>query len=199
MALSHVTQYLIHERVLKMRILILFLTLCAFSMLLSGQETRLEKLMPSVTTLDKDPNNDTVPAGYAITGNFRKVLIFRFKYQTDLLTGIDSLVGKESIRNGVILAGIGSVRNYRFHTVSNRTLPSTDVFVSSTDGPADIASMNGYIINGRVHAHITFSDSTHAFGGHLEEGTNVFTFAIITVGVLDDAMDIRRVDDKTFR
>ena len=34
-----------------------------------------------------------------------------------------------------------------------------------------------------------------AFGGHLEPGTNVFTFAVITLGVLDDTVDLSRVDD----
>jgi predicted DNA-binding protein with PD1-like motif len=59
--------------------------------------------------------------------------------------------------------------------------------------------MNGYIINGAVHAHATFANPEHAFGGHLESGTNVFTFAIVTVGVLNAAADLSRVDDKTYR
>jgi hypothetical protein len=38
-----------------------------------------------------------------------------------------------------------------------------------------------------------------AFGGHLEPGMNVFTFAIVTVGVLSDDTDLSRIDDKTYR
>ena len=38
-----------------------------------------------------------------------------------------------------------------------------------------------------------------AFGGHLEPGTNVFTFVAVTLGVLADGVDISRVDDKTYR
>ena len=34
--------------------------------------------------------------------------------------------------------------------------------------------------------------------GHLEPGTTVFTFAIITIGVMNDA-DLTRVDDWTYR
>ncbi len=59
--------------------------------------------------------------------------------------------------------------------------------------------MNGYIIDGRVHAHITFTDADKAFGGHLEPGTKVFTFAIVTVGVLEDGTDLSRIDDKSYR
>jgi len=38
-----------------------------------------------------------------------------------------------------------------------------------------------------------------AFGGHLEPGTEVFTFAIVTVGVLPDNLDLTKLDDKTYR
>jgi hypothetical protein len=32
-------------------------------------------------------------------------------------------------------------------------------------------------------------------GGHLEPGTTVFTFAIITLGVLEDGVDLTRFDE----
>ena len=56
-------------------------------------------------------------------------------------------------------------------------------------------NVNGYVIDGRVHAHITFSDDEKALGGHLEPGTKVFTFAIITLGVLEEDADLRMFDD----
>jgi predicted DNA-binding protein with PD1-like motif len=59
--------------------------------------------------------------------------------------------------------------------------------------------MNGYIINGKVHAHMTMATPDKAFGGHLEPGTTVFTFAIVTIGVLNQNADLSRVDDKTYR
>jgi hypothetical protein len=36
-------------------------------------------------------------------------------------------------------------------------------------------------------------------GGHLEPGTKVFTFAIVTVGVLADDLDLSKLDDKDYR
>jgi predicted DNA-binding protein with PD1-like motif len=59
--------------------------------------------------------------------------------------------------------------------------------------------MNGYVVDGRVHAHITLANPDKAFGGHLEAGTEVFTFAVVTLGVLADGVDLKRVDDKTYR
>ena len=59
--------------------------------------------------------------------------------------------------------------------------------------------MNGYIVDGRIHAHMTLANPDKAFGGHLEPGTTVFTFAIVTIGVLDSRVDLSRIDDETYR
>jgi predicted DNA-binding protein with PD1-like motif len=67
--------------------------------------------------------------------------------------------------------------------------------VKNPSAPADIISMSGMVMDGRVHPHITLANADKAFGGHLEPGTNVFTFAVITLGVLDDKVDLSRVDD----
>ena len=163
----------------------------------SGQELRIE--VTNTTAADAAPNTAAVPDVYAISGHFDRVLVLRFKYQTDLLEGLEKMVSQEKIRNAVILSGIGSVRGYHVHSVSNRTFPSQDVFVSDPQAPADLVSMNGYVINGRVHAHVTLANADKAFGGHLEPGTTVFTFAIVTLGVLDDGADFKRLDDKTYR
>ncbi len=44
---------------------------------------------------------------------------------------------------------------------------------------------------------MTYADK--AFGGHLEPGTNVFTFAVVTLGVLGDGVDFSHLDDKNYR
>jgi predicted DNA-binding protein with PD1-like motif len=179
--------------------MVLILALLTLTIGLRAQQTRTEVTNATTTVEDSKANSDTVSNAYAITGQFERVLVLRFKFEADLLAGLEAMVKQERIRNAVILSGIGSVRNYRYHVVSNRTFPSKDMFVTVPTGPADIAGMNGYVIDGRVHAHITFADSVKSFGGHLERGTNVFTFAIVTIGVLNDNMDLKRVDDKTYR
>jgi uncharacterized protein len=165
----------------------------------AGQQTRTEVTKPTTPADDAKPNSDQVPEVYAISGQFERVLVLRFKYQADLLHGLEKMVKEHNIRNAVILAGAGSVRNYHVHSVSNRTFPSKNIYVKDPGTPADIVSMNGYIINGKVHAHLTMTDADRAFGGHLEPGTNVFTFAVVTVGVFGGNLDLSRVDDKTYR
>jgi len=83
--------------------------------------------------------------------------------------------------------------------VSNRTLPSKNIYFKDPEGAADIIGMSGYVIDGALHPHITLADPNHAFGGHLESGTTVFTFAAVTLGVLADGVDLKHLDDKNYR
>ena len=180
-----------------MRKLLLICTLPA--LLIFAQQTRRTEVRSLGAAEDSRPNDAKMPDAYAIDGHFDHVAILRFKYQTDLLSGMEKMVKEQHIRNAVILSAIGSVRNYQVHTVSNRTLPSEDTFTRDLSAPADVIGMNGYVINGQIHAHLTLATPDRAFGGHLEPGTNVFTFVAVTVGVLADGVDIGRIDDKSYR
>jgi predicted DNA-binding protein with PD1-like motif len=162
-----------------------------------GQITQTEVTKP--TSHDSKPNSDAVPDAYAINTKFERIAILRFKYKADLLAGMEKLIKQEGIKNAVILSAAGSVRNYHIHSVSNREFPSENIYTKDPTDPADIVSMNGYVIGGRIHAHMTMTNGRHAFGGHLEPDTNVFTFAIVTLGVLSDDVDLSKIDDKTYR
>lgn len=168
--------------------------------ILSAQETRRE-IVNAAPTPEQDAklNSDKIPDVYAIKGQFDRILVLRFKYNADLLAGIEKMVKQEKIKNAVILAGAGSVTGYQIHQVSNRTFPSKNMFVKDPTAPADVIGMNGYIIDGKIHAHMTMATPDKAFGGHLEPGTIVFTFGIVTIGVMNDATDFTHLDDKTYR
>jgi uncharacterized protein len=174
------------------------IVVAAFLSVAAAQETRREITFPP-NPADNKPNSDKVPAVYAVSSQFERVVILRFKFGTDLLAGLEQMVKENKIRNGVILAAVGSVRNYHVHQVSNRTFPSKNVHVTDTTAPADIAGMNGFIVDGKLHPHITLASPDKAFGGHLEPGTSVFTFAAITIGVLPDSLDMNHLDDKNYR
>jgi len=103
----------------------------------------------------------------------------------DLLGALRTAVAQRGIKNAVILSGVGSLTRYRVHVVDNTTFPPKEAFPEA-EGPQDLLNVNGYVMDGRVHAHVTFSNQEKAMGGHLEPGTRVFTFAIITLGVLDE-------------
>jgi predicted DNA-binding protein with PD1-like motif len=181
-------------------LVMLIAAVLASSLLLSAQETRRYVQHPSKNpALDSKPNSDQVPDGYAISGHLQRVVVLRFKYDTDLLAGLQKMIKEEKINNGVILSAVGSVRGYQVHQVANRDFPIKEAYVKDLTGLADILGMSGYVIKGRLHPHITMATPDKAFGGHLEPGTTVFTFAIVTIGVLDDNIDLSKVDDWTYR
>jgi hypothetical protein len=112
---------------------------------------------------------------------------------------MEKLVKEQNIRNGVILSGIGSLRGYKVHSVSSRDLPPSDTYLTNPEAPANLNGMNGYIVDGAIHAHIIMAvnDGRDTVSGHLEPGCEVLTFAIVTVGVLD--VPLGRVQEQNYR
>ncbi|MGI8406405.1 MAG: PPC domain-containing DNA-binding protein [Thermomicrobiales bacterium] len=110
----------------------------------------------------------------------------RLNPHDDVLLGLRAAIAEAGITNGVIIGGVGSLSSYHFHVVSSVDLPPENAFERGS-GPFDILNINGAILSGRVHAHITFSNTGTTFGGHLEEGSTVLTFAIIMIQETPDA------------
>ncbi len=177
----------------------IILLITAGALIAQGQRTRVELTKATTVKDDSKANSPDIPDVYAIPAKFDRLVVLRFKFDTDLLAGIEKMVKEQKIKNAVFLSGIGSLRGFHVHSVSNRTFPSKNVFWKDPTAPADILSVNGYVIDGKIHGHMTLSTGEKAFGGHIEPGNSVFTFAIITLGILDDSADLSRVDDKTFR
>ncbi|MDD5327702.1 MAG: DNA-binding protein [Phycisphaerae bacterium] len=140
----------------------------------------------------------SAPDIHTITSNFDRVVVVRLRNGTDVLEGLQRFAEMQNIKNAVILSGIGSLTQYSVHVVNNTSFPPVNTYMKES-GPSDLLNVNGYIINGRVHAHLTLSDDKRALGGHLESGTKVFTFAIITIGVLDKRTNLEKIDDYNWR
>jgi len=171
----------------------------ALSLLLLTAPATAQQIVRTAPHLaDNKPNDPSVPDAYAVSGQFERIVVMRMKFKIDLLAGLQAMVKQENIVNGVILSGVGSLRGYHVHQVHNRDFPTNNVFTKKPDTPADLVGMNGYIVKGVVHAHMTLGTGDKAIAGHLEPGTEVFTYAIVTVGVMNGT-DLGKVDDKTYR
>jgi hypothetical protein len=59
---------------------------------LSGAETRTEVIRATTPALDAKPLSPDVPDVYAVDGKFERVVILRFKHQTELLDGLERMV-----------------------------------------------------------------------------------------------------------
>ena len=119
---------------------------------------------------------------------FKSSVLVRLNPGDDILVKIREAVKEYDVRNAVILAGVGSVISHHFHVVASTTNPPKEYF-SKGDAAADIVNINGMVINGRVHAHITFSNEKVAYGGHLELGCEVLTFSTIVMAEVDADFD----------
>lgn len=156
---------------------------CLFALLLAFSAA----LAPCTAT-------DEAPAVFTASSPVERVVIVRLKNKTDMLEGLQQAVAREKIRNAVILSGFGSVTSYHTHVVANTTLPAKNVFTKE-NGPFDLTTVGGFILNGRVHAHITLATPEKMTGGHLEPGTTVFTFVNVSLAVINGSLDLNRLDD----
>ena len=126
------------------------------------------------------------------SGTIRRVHIVRFENGEDLLEGLERWVTEAGIDHASILSGVGSIKSYHNHVVRSTALPPGNDFTKG-DGPFDIVTVTGGVLSGRVHAHIEYSDRHVSHGGHLEPGTVVLTFALITIAELD-GIDLTNAD-----
>ena len=120
-----------------------------------------------------------------LSTKIKDVRIVRFDGDTDLLLELRKYVSANKIKNAAILNGIGSSKSCSYHVVATSDPWPPNIYVKEQKA-LDIVSLQGFVLDGRVHAHIIFSDEKTSFGGHLEEGVILLTFGIITLGIVDD-------------
>ncbi len=118
--------------------------------------------------------------------NASRYIALRLDPGEDVLLALRDAVREHDIRNAAILSGVGSLDRYHFHVVKTTNMPPGNTFVRG-EGPFDILTVTGLVVNGEVHAHITFSNTELAMGGHLEEGCRVLTFAVV---VMAEALEV---------
>lgn len=121
-------------------------------------------------------------------GALKNLVFIRLNPGDDLLQALTVAVKDHNIKNAVIMMGVGSVTSHHYHVVANTEIPPKE-YNTRGESAADIVNINGAVINGRIHAHIIFSNETVAYGGHLEEGCEILTFSLITLAEVDKNFD----------
>jgi len=126
---------------------------------------------------------------YFSVGLAGEVMILALEPGEMLLESIKKVISQENITDGIVISGIGSAARARFHIVTGKS-PVKDQYIER-EGSLEIMSLQGVIASGEPHIHITFSENQEAFGGHLEEGTEVLTLSEIVMVKLPQANLIR--------
>ena len=119
---------------------------------------------------------------------FKKMHLIRLNPNDDIYDGLYVVIKERNIQNALILTGLGSVKSHHYHVVASTENPPKEYYPKG-EAAADILNINGAVINGRLHAHIALSNQTVSYGGHLERGTEILTFAIIIIVEIENNLD----------
>ena len=66
------------------------------------------------------------------------------------------------------------------HRVTSPGFPIAEAY-ETLEGPYEVVSLSGLLVDGELHAHITVADTEHAAGGHLHSGSRVLYLAEVVM------------------
>lgn len=124
-----------------------------------------------------------------------RILIIHLKPGDLFLESIESELARNHIRNAVVLSCVATLDVVSYHRVQD-TLPIPTNLFYQDSGPFEVSSLQGLLIDGQPHFHITVSDPTRTFGVHLEHGSRVLYVAEVALGELGGLPALRRVVDE---
>lgn len=114
----------------------------------------------------------------------KKYWVVRVDPGKDVLLTIEDFIKEKGIVQGMIIMGYGTLSRVHMHWVTHNKFPTDNLF-ETWDGGFELMSMNGMIVEGKVHIHFTGASTKGAFGGHMEEGCICYVLAEIGILELD--------------
>jgi predicted DNA-binding protein with PD1-like motif len=123
---------------------------------------------------------------YFVSESVPRVVLVVFERDDLLLEGLVDVARKENIDTATITGGIGSLQRLNVHTFARFGFPPEEKPLTF-GGAIEIGGIQGSVVGGEVHAHITFFhwDSMATWIGHLEEGSRVAYLAEVTLLALE--------------
>jgi len=118
--------------------------------------------------------------------------VIRLHPGDDLKKSVESFVHEKNIKAAMIVTTVGSLNKVNLRFANQKT--ATEV-----KGPLEIVSLVGTLsATSGSHLHLSVSDSTgKTTGGHLLDGSEVFTTAEIGIAELKDKEFKRVLDPKS--
>jgi predicted DNA-binding protein with PD1-like motif len=98
-----------------------------------------------------------------------KMHILRVDPGEDVLLSVKEFLAKSGLRQALVLGGYGTLAAHHLHWVMHNRIPTDNSF-GRGEGGIEILSMNGLVVRGEPHIHVTLATQAGAYGGHLEEG-----------------------------
>ncbi|MBI3979537.1 MAG: DNA-binding protein [Chloroflexi bacterium] len=104
-----------------------------------------------------------------------KTILISFDPGDLILEGIEEVVRREGIDFGMVTGGVGSLQECHFQVATNPAGTPPAAESRTVVGPIQLGSIQGTIVNGEVHVHVTIYEysSNQVYLGHLEAGSRV--------------------------
>jgi len=115
-----------------------------------------------------------------------KVHILRIDPNEDVLLAVRSYVQATGITQAIVLGGYGTLAAHHLHWVKDNRIPAANTF-GRGQGGIEILAMNGTVVEGQPHIHVTLSTPQGAYGGHLEEGCRAYVLCEVFLGEVSGA------------
>ena len=126
-------------------------------------------------------------------GDLGKTICIHLEKGEAILESIEKAITQYGIRNGMIVIGIGSANKICYHRIGSTEDVPTNEYIT-VEGPIEVTSIQGLIIDGQPHLHINCCSREQAFGGHLEHGSVVQYLGEIAILECPNAELTRRLD-----
>lgn len=120
-----------------------------------------------------------------------RTICLRLTPGQDLKHELDRLVSENALNGAFVITCVGSLTRAVLRLANQ---PGTVTF----DGHFEIVSLTGTMAINGAHYHIAISDEhgvTH--GGHLWDGSLIYTTAEIVIGVPENVQFVREIDPQT--
>ena len=122
-----------------------------------------------------------------------RAIVLHFSKGEDILEGILNQCKEMDVKDAIVTGGIGSLRKLSFHRILDiKDDPSNEYL--TIEGPIELTALNGMILNGEPHLHVTACDTRQFYGGHMELGCEVQYLGEISLIEIPEANLARRLD-----
>lgn len=111
-----------------------------------------------------------------------KFWIIRVDPGEDILLSLRKFIRENNIRQGIVVMGYGTLSQISLHWVTHNRFPPENRF-DKWEGGIEILCLNGMIVDGEPHIHLTASMPEGAFGGHMEEGC--ICYVLCEIGIIE--------------
>lgn len=164
--------------------------------------------MGNSASMDNETNAATGRTYRQAKGELGQIIALRLPPDADVYTSLEELARREEIASGIILSGLGSLKQITLRNVRlfPEEFPIKDrhrIFSPRAE-PLELLALAGNFSQRdgdvHVHAHAMISsglEDGRAYGGHLLKGCIVFSTVEIVVCTVEGMSLIREMDPQT--